>query len=284
MAKSFEKDIFKKGSTTYYFSTRFFPKKIRRDVFRLYSFVRVLDDYVDEAPLQPEKVVEIEKQYQQALKTEHFDPTTHAWDDLDTRIVKNIMRLTQRYKFDPNWVTAFVDAMKSDSKPKVFTKLTDSLMYVYGSAEVIGLMMAKTMKLPEESWEAARLQGRAMQWINFLRDLKEDTARGRQYFPTEDLQHTGLADLREDTARANPKAFKKFVDLQLKRYRDWQKEAEKGFHFIPRRYRIPLQTAVDMYDWTAKKIEKDPYVIFRKKVKPGKSHVIVKGLQRTAKR
>ena len=284
MARSFEKTIFKKGSKTFYHSARFFPKRLRRDVFRLYSFVRIADDYVDEEPTQPEKLNEIEKLFKEAVKYEHFDPTTHAWDDLQNKVVKNMVRLVQRYKFDPAWVEDFLAAMKQDIKPVVMPKLEDSLKYVHGSAEVIGLMMAKMMKLPEETWEAAKLQGRALQWINQLRDLKEDTAKGRQYFPTEDLKAAGLADLSEETARANPAAFKKFVDIQLKRYRRWQQEAAKSFDDIPRRFRIPLQVAVEMYAWTADKIEEDPYVIFKKKLKPRKSRILLRGIKKKLKR
>lgn len=41
-----DEEIFKKGSTTYYWSSKFFPKKVRKDVLKFYSFVRVVDDYV----------------------------------------------------------------------------------------------------------------------------------------------------------------------------------------------------------------------------------------------
>lgn len=279
MKQKFERNIFRQGSSTHYFSARFFPKKIRRDIFRLYSFVRVAGDYVDKEPRQTHKLAEIEKSYHQALKADHFDPTTHEWDDTDTKIVKNMMRLVQRYKFDPAWVDAFLTAIKQDIKPVAARKLDDSLKYVYGSAEVIGLMMARIMRLPEESYEAAKLQGRAMQWINFLRDLKADSQSGRQYFPQSDLDEVGLPELSEEAARANPKAFDKLVKLQLKRYRQWQAEAAKGFSYIPRRLLVALQTAVDMYNWTADQIEKDPMIVWRKKVKPRKVRVVARGVR-----
>jgi phytoene synthase len=283
MAKQFEKKAFKSASKTFYYSTRFFPKRLRRDIARLYSFVRIADDYVDEAPTQPEKISDLEKQYSQALKTEHYDPTTHSWDDQDTRIVKNMVRLTQRYKFEPDWVPAFLGAMKSDIKPKAMVTLQHSLDYVHGSAEVVGLMMAKLMKLPEEAWEAARLQGRAMQWLNFIRDLKEDQAMGRQYFPDTDLKAAGLKDLSEETARDNPEAFKKFIDMQIKRYRDWQAEAEKGYEHIPKHLRVPLQTSVEMFNWTADVIEKNPFIVYKKKVRPVSGRVLGRGVVKKLK-
>jgi phytoene synthase len=283
MAKSFEKRIFKQASKTYYYSTRFFPKRLRRDVSRLYSFVRIADDYVDEEPRQPEKIAQLEKEYQQALKADHFDPTTHAWDDQDARILKNIMRLTQRYKFDPAWVQSFLSTMKSDLKPRTAKTLKDTLDYAHGSAEVIGLMMANIMKLPEEAWEYAKLQGRAMQYLNFIRDIKEDTERGRQYLPQEDLDKVGLPDLKEETVREHPEAFKKFMQLQIQRYRQWQAEASKGHDLIPKRFRIPIQTAVEMFNWTADTIEKNPLIVYKKKVRPVSARVLGRGAAKKSK-
>lgn len=282
MSKNLDKDVFKQGSTTYYLSSKFFPKAFRRDLFRLYSFLRTIDNYVDETPVQTKKLQEIDTAYKKAVKDAAFDPTTHAWDDVDSRIVKNMVRLTQRYSFEPDWIEAFINSMKQDIKPIAFKKLDDSLQYVYGSAEVVGLMMARLMKLPEETWEAARLQGRAMQWINFVRDIGEDISKGRQYFPEDDLQAAGLSELSETAARENPKAFKKFIDIQLKRYRDWQNQAAKQYDNIPKLYRIPLQTAADMYGWTARKIEKNPMIVFRKSLKPRKARVVSRGLRRAA--
>ena len=46
--------IFRAGSRTYYYSTLFFPPEVKQDVFTLYSFVRVADDYVDSVPQQKE--------------------------------------------------------------------------------------------------------------------------------------------------------------------------------------------------------------------------------------
>jgi phytoene synthase len=127
MAKSFEKQLLRQHNKPYYYSARFLPKRLRRDVSRLYSFVRITDDYAQQETVQPGKVANLEKQYQQALKVEHFDPTTHAWDDPETRIVKNMMRLTQRYKFDPAWVQSFFAAVKDDLKPKARATLDQSL-------------------------------------------------------------------------------------------------------------------------------------------------------------
>ena len=69
MASNEQKEIFKQGSTTYYLSSLFFPKKIRDDVFTLYAFVRVADDYVDNIPAQQKEFFVFVKETRRAYKT-----------------------------------------------------------------------------------------------------------------------------------------------------------------------------------------------------------------------
>lgn len=278
-----EQKIFKKGSTTYYFASKFFPKKVRDDVYRLYSFARVADDYVDDEPQQPKKLLALEKSYESAVADHAFDATSHKWDETDVRVIKNIVRLQHKYKFERKWIEDFFKSMKMDINPKPFKTLNDSLEYVHGSAEVIGLMMAKIMDLPEEAIDAAKSQGKAMQWINFVRDIDEDNKRGRCYFPQSDLKKFGLKDLSHETAKANTDSFKKFIQHQLDRYAEWQAEAYEGIHHLPERLRLPVKTAIDMYNWTARKIERDPMIVFATKVKPRKRQIIRKIIKNTVK-
>lgn len=273
-----EEKIFKKGSTTYYFSSQFFPTKIREDVFKLYSFVRVADDYVDSVPARRQEFAALRQLWDAVKSDDSFSTSRHASDALNQRIIKNIVFVMRRYDFDPAWIEAFFDSMQADLDQKVYKTLDDTLWYVYGSAEVVGLMMAKIMGLPDEALQAARLQGRSMQFINFIRDITEDTALGRCYFPHTDFAQTGLEDLSLDGVQDRPGEFEDFMRLQTERYSSWQSAANEGFDFIPRRLRIPLQTAVDMYDWTAKQIEQDPAIVFEKKIKPRKRQVLVRGL------
>jgi len=269
-----EADIFRRGSTTYYWSSRFFPKPIRQDVFRLYSFVRVADNYVDEIPPQPNKLLALEKAWLAASRDNEFDTTTAGTEGIDERIIKNLVYLSRKYHFRSEWIAAFFQAMKTDIHPRSMKTLDESLSYVYGSAEVIGLMMAAIMRLSDEASEAAAKQGRAMQWINFIRDVAEDAELKRLYIPLSDLKAEGLPELTSEEARKNPAAFRRLMNLQLDRYHGWQAEAATGFKFIPRRYRVPLRTAVDMYDWTARRIAADPMIVWNRKIKPAKTKVL----------
>lgn len=275
-----ERDIFKKGSTTYYFSSWFFPEPVRSDVFKLYSFVRIADNYVDEEPTQPEQLLALERMWQQAWADPHYGTEVKDGDDINTRVIKNVVAVARTYQFDPAWIADFFAAMKADISPKPYKTLDETLAYVHGSAEVIGLMMARILGLPPEAQQAAAMQGRAMQFINFIRDIAEDEALGRCYFPQEELAKFGLHALSREGAAAQPQEFAAFIAFEIARYEQWQTEATRGYRFIPKRYRIPIRTAADMYNWTAKQIKKDPQIIWQHKVKPNKWRVIGHALRR----
>ena len=271
-----EKNIFRKGSTTYYFSSIFFPKKIKEDVFKLYSFVRVADDYVDVVPANKKAFMSLRKRWEKASNDPEYSTDTTEQDSIDERVIKNIVFVTRKYNFEKAWVESFLDAMQADLEKRTYKTMDDTIWYMYGSAEVIGLMMAKIMGLPDVSLKYAKLQGRAMQYINFIRDIQEDNDLGRCYFPLEELNKFGLKDVSSETAKLHPESFNKFMQAQLKHYDRWQREADKGLQYIPKRLRVPLQTAVSMYNWTGETIRHQPNVVFTKKVKPQKRHVIWK--------
>jgi phytoene synthase len=128
------------------------------------------------------------------------------------------------------------------------------------------------MDLPPEAWFHAQRLGRAMQYINFIRDMDEDRKLGRRYLP---LAGSGLASLEPGHVRAHPAQFESFLAHHLELYRGWQGEAEAGYRFLPRRYRIPIKTAGDMYNWTARTIRRRPLLVFERKVKPSRGRIIV---------
>lgn len=261
--------IFRSGSKTYYFSSRFFPKSVRKDVYALYGFVRVADNLVDDVPVDPQAFKTFRLAYSKGLET--GKPT-------GDHIIDSFLELQRRKQFDPAWTEAFLDSMEHDLVSPTCGTLDETLTYIYGSAEVIGLFMARIMDLPEESFPAAAMLGRAMQYINFIRDIEEDNGLGRRYLP---LTGTTLQGLSERDALSNRSEFERFMRTEITRYQSWQKEAASGYHFIPRRYRIPIMTAADMYCWTAHQIAMNPFIVFERRVKPTKARTLRKGLAHT---
>jgi len=262
-------DTFKTGSKTYFNSSRFFPKGVRKEVFYLYGFVRKADDFVDAVPQDQDGFYRFRETYRQALEgSPSGDP-----------IIDRFVELSRRKGFDPAWTEAFLRSMELDLFKREYNRIEETLEYIYGSAEVIGLFMASLMGLPKESYHAARMLGRAMQYINFIRDIDEDTKLGRRYLP---LTGTSLESLEFDYVRDRLREFQRFHHMQIGLYMGWQREAERGYRYIPYRYLLPIKTAADMYIWTARRIEKNPMIVYASKVKPPKWRIILQFLYNSA--
>lgn len=255
--------IFRRGSRTYFHSSLFFPPVLRRDVSVLYAFVRTADDFVDATPQNGLGFRAFRESYERAW---------HTGTPSGDLIIDAFIELALRCRFQPEWITAFLDSMEADLFKTRYDNLEETLRYMYGSAEVIGLCMAALLSLPPEAHPAARALGRSMQYINFIRDVEEDHGLGRTYLP---LEGSGLKDLSQVSAEADPAAFIAFMRAQAVLYLKWQAEAEAGFAFIPWRSRIPILTASRMYRWTARTIWRDPFVVYRRKVKPSRVRILV---------
>lgn len=266
MADAIHYETFKSGSKTYFNSSVFFPRDVREDVFVLYGFVRVADNYVDQLPQDGAGFFEFRRAYRQASQG---NPSGRV-------IIDSFVELAERRNLPGSWTEAFLDSMEMDLVKKQHRTIQESLEYIYGSAEVIGLFMAKLMELPEKAYPAAQMLGRSMQYINFIRDIAEDNELGRAYLP---LSECNLPDLSEKSARENPEEFRSFLAAQLDRYRGWQAQAEEGYRFIPKRYLVPIKTAGDMYNWTATTIAEDPFLVYSRKVKPRRGRILAQVLR-----
>jgi len=144
-------------------------------------------------------------------------------------------------------------------------------------------MMNRVMNIDDRADESARYLGKAMQFINFIRDIDEDLDLNRTYFPNDMLGKFGLNSLTRGEARRKPKQFEAFVRSQIRLYFKWQKQAELGFEFIPKRMRVAVKTASDMYAWTAMKIYNDPFIVYTTQIKPSKGQVLLSGIKNIAK-
>lgn len=257
-------DIFKRGSKTYFYNTLFFPRRVKEDVFVLYSFVRKADNFVDSVPQQADEFHALRAAHARAMAGE-------ATGDV---VIDSFADLSRRKAFPPEWTEAFLASMEMDLHKRTYADMAEVDRYIYGSAEVIGLYMSSILGLPAAAHPYARSLGKAMQYINFIRDINEDLALGRTYFPRSDFERFGLDDLTPEEAAAKPDEFAAFVRAQIARYDAWQAEAEAGFALIPRRLRIPIRNASEMYRWTANRIRRDPHVVHRAKVKPSVTRIV----------
>ena len=194
-------------STSFSLATRLLGARERQDVRNLYAMVRIADEIVDgtaeEAGCTPAQVRELLDHYEELVLRApampfHPDPVLHAYAGT-----------VRRCGIEEEHVRAFFRSMRRDLTESTYDH--DALdEYVYGSAEVIGLMCLSIFLADHPATDAdratmtsgARSLGAAFQKINFLRDLAEDTGElGRTYFDELDghaLTERIKADLLDD--------------------------------------------------------------------------------------
>ena len=256
--------IFRNGSTTYFTASLFFPQQIKERVFTLYAFVRVVDDFVDQVPQDSTQFYDFWTEYTLARENQPTDNT----------IIHDFIALQQQVGIRDEWVDAFFLAMEADLYKKRYFSLSELELYMYGSAEVIGLMLIQCFGLSHQCQAAARQLGKAMQYANFLRDLAEDLELGRQYIPQEVLAEYGLQSLEKRETDKKSAAFTQLYQAECARYFVWNKKAEKGFCYLPLQLRVPVSAASAMYAWTVSEIQKNPMLVYSRKLKPSKKRVV----------
>lgn len=257
--------IFKRGSITFYNSSRLFRPEIRKEVTELYAFVRLADDFVDSVPQNRSGFEAFRGQYDRAIDGQ----------PVDQPVIRSFVDLAHRRNFQRTWIECFLDTMEQDLWKRQYETLEETLQYTHGSAEVVGLMMARVLDLPHRADPYARLLGRAFQYVNFIRDIHEDSLLGRTYLPHDEIRNAGLPDLSPEAARQEPVAFQAFMRSQIARYRSWRQYGSQGFRYIPSHACVPIRTAAATFDQTARIIERDPTVVFRRKVKPTRAGVLL---------
>lgn len=250
---------------------RFLPAHVRRDLIDLYTFAGL--ELTDGTAL-----TDLKKQWQKFRHLPMAQLSIDKNDTLHVQVIKQLCRLKIIYQFDENWIEAFLDARQIQLKPKTFSTIDETLRYLYGAAEVIGLMTAKILRLPKRTVHAASMQARAIAYLLFLSNIAEDSKAGRTYFSKDELAKYNLPNLNSETIAKQPGDFIAFVQAQLRLYDQWQRIADRGLVYVPKRIRPNILTAVDGYKWVARQIEKDPTILLRRKPQPSKRRLLISSL------
>ena len=252
--------IHKGHSKTYYFSTSRFPKEVRPRVHALYAFMRYADEIVDNpgATSLEEQLANLESFEQETL-------STMAGRAVPSPVLRAFGHTAILCGIETDLMRAFMGSMKMDTRVFRYPTYEDLQEYVYGSAAVVGLMMCRVVGIrSEEATPHAEALGVAMQLTNFLRDVKEDWARGRVYLPLEDLDRFGYAE--EELGReVVDERFLALMRFEVARARKLYRTADEGMRYIPKGRRYPVVVARHLYEAILDRIEARDYDIFARR-------------------
>lgn len=193
-------------STSFSASSRLFTKDIRRYIYAIYAMVRIADEIVD--------TFEVEKSRKRLnnFKIQVYDAMASQYSS--NPILHAFAYTAKKFDITKQLIDPFFDSMLLDADKKQFSQ-NEYKQYIYGSAEVVGLMCLKVFvggdneAYKKLEYGASRL-GAAYQKVNFLRDFAADYKElGRVYFPgvrfesfTDKVKREIVTDIKQDFAAA----------------------------------------------------------------------------------
>lgn len=215
-------------STSFSLGIKMLDCSIHDAIYAIYGFVRLADEIVDT----------FHDQDKETLLKEFVQETNLAFERRFSLnpILHSFQWVVNKYNIENDLIDAFIRSMQFDLLKKTYNR-KDFDEYVYGSAEVIGLMCLRVFcegneKQYQDLKAPAKKLGAAFQKINFLRDLKADfEEKGRSYFPKIDLKNFTEKD-------------KKEIELEIEQ--DF-KEGFKGIKQLPKNARFGVYTAYIYY-------------------------------------
>ncbi|HLG31912.1 MAG TPA: phytoene/squalene synthase family protein [Ignavibacteriaceae bacterium] len=203
-------------STSFSWGIKVFKPEYRDPIFTIYSFVRIADEIVDTFLAYN----------RESLLKNFIDDT---WEAINSGISANpilqaFQEVVNNYNIDHKLISAFLKSMEMDLSNSSYNReIYDE--YIYGSAEVVGLMCLKVFvdgddEKYEELEHSARMLGAAFQKVNFLRDIQSDIKeRGRIYLPGvhhfDFIDNSSKALLEKEVENEFKEAFRGIVKLPI---------------------------------------------------------------------
>jgi len=205
-----------KYSTSFSSAIRLLHKDLRTPICNIYGFVRFADEIVDTF-----------HGYDKAMLFEEFKKATY--DAIERGISLNpilhsFQMIVNQYKIDHALIDAFLYSMELDLGKHTYDRAGYET-YIYGSAEVVGLMCLYIFCEGNQAQydalkPAAKSLGSAFQKVNFLRDVKADfEGLDRMYFPDCDFANFTQADklaIEQDIQKDFDEAYAGILNLPIK--------------------------------------------------------------------
>ena len=227
-------------STSFSLATKMLSKSIRQDIYNIYGFVRFADEIVD--TFHDYNKEELFNRF-----VEDFELSLVNKISLNP-ILNSFQQTYHKYSIDKELVDAFLRSMRLDLHKQDYLTAEEFKDYIYGSADVVGLMCLKVFVKGDELKynelkESAMSLGSAFQKVNFLRDLKADFEDlERTYFP-----NTNLNELDEGSKQ-------RIID----EIDDDFAKGLNGIHRLPAEAKFGVFMAYRYYYQLLKKLKKTP--------------------------
>jgi len=240
VSRDCSKTVTQNYSTSFSLASKMLGPTIRQDIHNIYGFVRFADEIVY-------TFHDFDKR---SLLDRFEEDLLRAIDEKISLnpILNSFQETVNKYDITPDMYGAFMHSMRLDLDKSVYLTDEEYRNYIYGSADVVGLMSLKVfvkgnMELYNDLKDDAMRLGSAFQKVNFLRDLKADLdTLERSYFPNTDLH-----DLSEEDKARLIAEIKEDFDAGL-----------RGIQRLPIEAKLGVYTAYTYYKRLLTRLERTP--------------------------
>ena len=255
---------------TFYLGTLLMPKEKSKAIWAIYAWCRLTDELVDGDKARY-TTKETLAEWEQQLKSVFAG---HPIDDTDVALVDTI----QNYPMGIQPFRDMIAGQKMDLERNRYQTFEELQLYCYRVAGTVGLMSNAVLGIGADNdgvpWEKdkpiyvpteeAIALGVAMQLTNILRDVGEDMQRDRIYLPIEDL-HTFDYTEQDLLNKVVDDRWKAMMKFQIKRAREYYKQAEAGIRYLIRDSRLPVWASLIHYQGILNEIEANNYDVFNRR-------------------
>jgi phytoene synthase len=270
--------IAKREAKNFYYAFRVLPQHKSDAMCAVYAFMRKADDLADDESMTVAARREAMATWTAAWRASRTTPT----DDL---VFIALNDTQQRFNISDELLEQLVAGTTMDLQERpigvvtvrageqsmqVFETFDDLYKYCYLVASVVGLVCIRIFGYTDPSAEGlAEQTGIAFQLTNILRDVKEDTERGRIYLPLTDMQRTGLdverlcGDVKSGMASAPALAV---LQLEIHRAQQYYRASGQLIPLLDADSREAMSVLVRIYHELLERIESDPAAVFATRV------------------
>lgn len=251
------------SGSSFYHSFRFLPEDQRKAMTALYAFCREVDDVVDEnldEKVARKELVEWREHIRKLYEGELTHPVTIALADC-----------LESFAMQESHMQELIDGMEMDLDQQRYDSFKDLSLYCYRVASVVGLLSAEIFGYNNRKTQKyAHDLGLAFQLTNILRDVKEDSERGRIYIPMDELERFRVPVEHLKMNVTSPEA-KRLFQHQAKRAQSYY---DKALGQLPEEDRYSQRTGLIMsavYHRILDEIENRDYALLEGEINISKS-------------
>jgi len=246
------------SGSSFYYSFFFLPKNQRKAITALYAFCREVDDIVDsgiDENIARSKLQWWRDEVKRLFNKQPQHPVSSA-----------LLPHTETMNLPEEYFLEIIDGMEMDLEQTHYNSFEELSLYCYRVASVVGLLSAEIFGFKDrQTLKYAYNLGIAFQLTNIIRDVYEDSSRGRIYIPIEDIEQFGLT--RDDILqKQDSEQFRELIAFEAARAEHYY---QKAYELLPPSDRYAQRCGLMMaaiYQSTLNEVTADGFAVLKHRI------------------